>query len=306
MRHLLKCVAEYALARASRLSSVGRRASDKVVILAYHNIVPAGQRISGCDSSLHLSQEEFSRQLDVLQETHSIVPLESVFLPGHPEERPRAAITFDDAYEGALSAGVGEVVRRDLPATVFVSPGILGQQMWWDLLAHQDSPSREARRFLLTTLGGDREAVLAWAAQTGKPLRSCPFRIANETEVLAAARHPGIALGSHTWSHRNLSVLTGAELETELIRPLEWLGARLGTQEWSLSYPYGSYSAHVERAAAAAGYAMALRVDGGACPRSTRARHALPRVNIPAGLSLDGFRLRLAGLTLQRSFSTAS
>ncbi len=54
-------------------------------------------------------------------------------------------------------------------------------------------------------------------------------------------------------------------------------------------------------AAAAAGYAAALRVDGGWIPDPRAAdRLDLPRLNVPAGVSRRGFELRTAGMLAGR------
>jgi hypothetical protein len=52
----------------------------------------------------------------------------------------------------------------------------------------------------------------------------------------------------------------------------------------------------VRLAAARAGYEGALAIDGGWLPAVPPDRYALPRVNVPPGLSLNGFVLRGAGL----------
>lgn len=299
MRTSLKRFAEKALARPALLSALRKRRAQDVVILAYHNVVPTGQQPRGGDSSLHLRQEDFARQLDSLQRTHIVIPLTSIFDQAGSTAAPRVAITFDDAYEGALTVGVEELIRRDMPATIFVAPGLIGQQTWWDILAAQGSLSEKTRRYALETLRGDGELVRSWALRSEMLAQLSPFRIGDEAQVVAAASRPGITLGSHTWSHRNLCALTPTELEDELSRPLEWLTARWGNQRWPLSYPYGMFSRSVEQAALTVGYDTAFRVEGGAMhPDSRLSRHALPRLNIPAGVSIDGFRLRVAGISI--------
>jgi peptidoglycan/xylan/chitin deacetylase (PgdA/CDA1 family) len=78
---------------------------------------------------------------------------------------------------------------------------------------------------------------------------------------------------------------------------LEWLRGRFSNVVSWLSYPYGLYNESARRIAAASGYVGALRIDGGWVPRNPSVdMFAVPRFNIPSGLSLNGFRLRLAGL----------
>jgi hypothetical protein len=52
----------------------------------------------------------------------------------------------------------------------------------------------------------------------------------------------------------------------------------------------------VHAAAREAGYAAGLMIDGGWVAPPPRDTFAIPRLNIPAGVSRDGFVLRTAGL----------
>jgi hypothetical protein len=62
-----------------------------------------------------------------------------------------------------------------------------------------------------------------------------------------------------------------------------------------LAYPYGLASPSVAAAARGAGYTGALAIDGGWWPREVADRFMLRRWNAPAGISIEGFRLRLGG-----------
>jgi peptidoglycan/xylan/chitin deacetylase (PgdA/CDA1 family) len=206
-------------------------------------------------------------------------------------------ITFDDAYLGALTAGVHELAKRGLPATIFVSPGLLASVPWWDSLAepaHGIVPE-ELRTHALDALSGKTDLV--FASVPAKPATLKPPRIGTDAELSTAASKSGINLGSHSWSHPNLCKLDESELQAELDRPLEWLRSRFASFVPWLSYPYGIQNERVQRAAEKAGYLGAFRIDGGWIPPySSFPSYSLPRLNIPAGLSLDGFRLRIAGL----------
>jgi peptidoglycan/xylan/chitin deacetylase (PgdA/CDA1 family) len=296
----LKRTAERVLCRAGIARTLRAVRRSNTVILAYHNIVPAGQVVRG-ESSLHLPQPEFARQLDLLQRTHEIIPLASLTRPNRGS-RPRAVITFDDACEGALTAGLAELSGRGLPATIFVAPAFIeGRSYWWDALAGEASGelSEAVRRHALDALQGKDEAIRSWAAEQSLPMRSVPAHQcgASTTQLTRAAATPGITLASHSWSHANLERVEGAELESELVRPLAWLRERFeGVLPW-LSYPYGRHSQATRQAAEAAGYEGALLITGGWVSEAEPPRlYAVPRMNVPAGLSLAGFELRTAGL----------
>lgn len=289
------------LLRGSGLPRVtrGRRRSSALV-LAYHNIVPDGERPTG-DLSLHLPQASFSAQLDLLASTHDIVSLDEAVRPVDAPARPRAAITFDDAYRGAVQAGVSELVRRGLPATIFVAPAFVGGgTFWWDVLADDSGLPDAIRSHALTALRGEDSAIRRWASGQGIRERALPDHqtVATEAELAEATRNAGIQLAAHTWSHPNLATLEDDRLESEIARPLQWLRARFeGVAPW-VSYPYGLWSPAAERAAEAAGYEGGLRVDGGWLDpaRMQTPRFAIPRLNIPAGVSLAGFELRTSGV----------
>ncbi|MFO7261781.1 MAG: polysaccharide deacetylase family protein [bacterium] len=300
VRQRLKASLE-AILTGGGVAAVARRIRARGgIVLAYHNIVPEGEEPAG-DRSLHLPVEEFRAQLDALVETHEVVPLDEVLRPRPGRSpKPRVAITFDDAYRGAVTCGVAELWARGLPATVFVAPAFVGgKTFWWDSFATEPyGPGAALREYALNQLRGVDSEIRRWAAESGIEPRPVPPHAcaASEEELAAALRHPGLTLGSHTWSHPNLIRLSAAEAATELEQPLRWLRERFERVGPWLSYPYGMSSPEVEAMAMRTGYAAALRVTGGPLPRRQTRPYALPRTNIPAGLSPRGFTLRAAGL----------
>jgi peptidoglycan/xylan/chitin deacetylase (PgdA/CDA1 family) len=309
-RPLLKRALEAALLHLGPAVVARSRRRGRALVLAYHNIVPRGESPAG-DSSLHLPQGGFARQLDILADACEVVPLASVLAggdgsfaggaEGRGDARPRVAITFDDAYEGALTAGVEELKARGLPATVFVSPGLLGgRTFWWDATAAGADPAW--RREALSTSYGHPELVRARRLASGGSWNEMPAhaRSASAASVRACAALPGMSLGAHGWLHLNFGAAPSDALTEELTAPLPWLHETCpGTMapSFPLAYPYGIVTDEVASAAAEEGYAHGLRVSGGWLPRRSVGRSlSLPRLNVPAGLSLDGFRLRLSGL----------
>lgn len=305
------------------------RRRDRGIILAYHNIVPDAEPATG-DRSLHLRVNDFARQLDLLSAVGQVVPLDALLRGSSADgERPAFAITFDDAYRGAVTLGVEELARRGLPATIFVAPGILGDRtLWWDGLAATAGPAGFGA--LRQTILGEGPATLeaaAWAGgEAGVAMQTMPaaLRSAEIEEVHHALRVPGITIGSHSWSHASLVRLPAESLADELARSRDWLKHQFGARYVDfLSYPYGLHSAAARDAVRVAGYEGGLALHPGsvaaarsaaatrrsaASTRSKRARaresdpdmssdadrFQLPRLNIPAGLSASGFRLRSA------------
>lgn len=298
---MLKRVGERALVGSGIAARLARRRPRRFV-LAYHNILPDGTPAAG-DRSLHLPLARFAAQLDLLAREARVVPLGQLLAsptPGAADPRPLVALTFDDAYAGAVLTGVGELAARGLPATICVAPGLLGgRSFWWDTLASGagglDAAAREA---VLADRRGDDASARAWAAAHGHPVREDlgpAFRSATEAELASALEHRGISVASHTWSHPNVARLAPDDLRQELQRSGEWLQRFTTRTEPVVTWPYGLHSAAARSLAAESGYQAGFRVDGGEF-RDGADRFALPRLNVPAGLSPDGLLLRMAGL----------
>jgi peptidoglycan/xylan/chitin deacetylase (PgdA/CDA1 family) len=294
-RGLLKHLLEATLTSrgAQRLGQYRRRGQR--LILAYHDVVPAGTAPTG-DRSLHLDFDAFRSQLDLLERTNRVTALETALDP--QSSGACIALTFDDAYAGAVTLGLPEVSSRGLPATLFVAPGLLGHAAcWWDLLAARNSGlPRAVRDVCLETYKGDYLAVINWACSIRESLPVGEWwRIASEAELALAAKLPGLTLAAHSWSHPNLTAVSPARLEEELRKPLAWLRHHypMQTRPW-LAYPYGLHDGRVASAADAAGYEVCFAITGGWHPPGVT-RSALPRLNVPAGVSPAGFRARLSG-----------
>lgn len=90
-----------------------------------------------------------------------------------------------------------------------------------------------------------------------------PSRLLGTRNVLSATQlremvAAGIEVGSHTRSHADLRLCSGAEIEREVRGSREDLEDLLGCPVTSFAYPFGSYRRAAELAVAAAGYRSAL------------------------------------------------
>lgn len=301
MHRLVKQPIELAISSPAVGWMTLRRVRGKRLILAYHGIIPEGQAPAG-ERALFIAQRDFAMHLDMLAGEADVAPLDRIDEPG--DGRPRVAITFDDAYSGAVNEGVRELAKRKLPATIFVAPGRLnGHVFWWDALS-QGTKALDAtvRHHALHELAGADERIRAWAASAALPV-SCALpayaRAATRAELSAAVAFAGITLGSHTWSHRNLATLGVSDVVAELRDSREWLHAQFGDKalDW-LAYPYGFDSSEVRRAVAEASYVGALRIGGGWHRPAEVSPFARPRFSIGSRLSVAGLRMRLNGARL--------
>jgi peptidoglycan/xylan/chitin deacetylase (PgdA/CDA1 family) len=299
MRHALKQRVERALSSDAVGRMTRHRIRGKRLILAYHGIVPEGETPAG-ERSLFVNQRDFADHLDVIAETADLVALDA--LDAADDGRPRVAITFDDAYRGAVNEGIQELVARGFPATIFVAPGRLNDHVfWWDALSEGSAALDEAiRNHALHRLGGSDERVRAWAAKVRLPSSDALpgyAQTATHTELRNALEFSGITVGSHSWSHANLAALGASDVAAELERSRDWLQAAFGEKAipW-LAYPYGLDSDEAHRAAAKAGYVGGLRIGGGWHRAIDVPRLERPRLNVPGSLTAAGFRARLLGV----------
>lgn len=272
-------------------------ARGSTLILSYHNVIPEHSRAGG-DASLHLGLDQFRRQLDVLARCTRMVSIEEALRrcadTQSRDDRPLVAISFDDAYDSAVSVALPELAARSVPATVFVAPALLGAtSTWWDAyLGHALRESDERRTFALESLSGDTSRITEYAIANGWTA-GAGAAIASEAALTDAAALPGVTFGAHSMTHPNLARLTPDHLAWELAASHDWLRARFDVFRPWLAYPYGLTTPDVERAAMEAGYSAAFLVDG-AWATGQGSPFARPRLNVASGVSDRGFLLRLA------------
>lgn len=301
MRALIRGGAEL-LATACGLDAVARRRHrEQVAILAYHNVVEPEDAGRG-DASLHIPLPRFIRQIERLAGTHDIVSLAE--LGGARDSRrsttrrgrPRAVVTFDDAYRGAVRLAVPELVQRGIPATVFVSAGLIGSVgTWWDQMAEAGRLTHSNRDVALTELAGRAESVRGrFLADRTLPALPDSYGIASRGELEEHIRG-GVSLGSHAWEHEYLPALASGELDESLTKTLRWLSEFDGPTTTWLALPYGGGSRPLARRALDLGHAGVLRIEGG-CWRGSDDTDWVPRINVPAGMSERGLALRASGL----------
>lgn len=301
-REFVKGLVERSLVGLGAPGLLRRARSGDAVVLAYHNVVPDGAPPGG-DRSLHLDRADFARQLDLLAASHRVVDLETLVEAGEGDGGPVAAVTFDDGYRGALGVGLEELDARGMPCTVFVSPALLGTGgAWWDALAPEegDGLPEPLREEALTRAKGRSDDVWRWAEGRGLSPRPQPDHagLADADELAEAVARANVTVGSHAWSHADLTRLDGDELRDELRRPLRWLEERFpGSLVRWLSLPYGRGDDRVVSAALESGYRGVLDLSGGLVDRDVvPTTRRVPRRNVPAGVSPEGFRLRASGL----------
>ncbi len=299
--HAMRIVRDtaYRLTVATRYPAYRRRHAG-AAIFAFHNVAPDEGVPARSDRSLHITSSDFQDYLAVIADGYSVVPLAEI------SDRVRqrrsvdglAALTFDDAYRGALTHGVRAMARRGLPSSVFVvsDAAAAPSPFWWDLLGADGAVPEPVRERAMHELRGDRCAVLAQYPPGDSEVPSA-LMPATWREVRVAAQD-GCMVGSHTVSHRNLAALDTAALREELERSRAEIGAAMGAPPTEVSYPYGMHNNVVIEAARKAGYRTGVTMRFALATRDDDPL-ALPRINVPAGISVPALECWAAGIRLR-------
>ncbi len=175
--------------------------------------------------------EHFARRLDSLAQTPATQRLASMdeassgrdAAAAHP--RREVLITFDDGYASFAAKAWPLLRARSVPSLLFVVTDFVGRRSSWDL-----------------PLPGRRVWHLDWPE-------------------LRALQAEGVAIGSHSLSHRDLTRLDDLTLRRELEGSRHRLEDALGASVTTLSYPFGRCDARVAAAAAAAGYLLGFAMS---------------------------------------------
>lgn len=218
--------------------------ADRRIVLCYHSVDPA-------PGPLSLTPALFDAHLAWLEAHAAVVALDE--LVADMGSGPRVAITFDDGYADNHAHALPLLAARGMTATFFVTAGFLERDD--EVLRHLTS---------IWTTPRDQLRPLAWS----------------QVRELQAA---DMAIGSHTWSHRNLARLTFDEAHEELRRSRAVIEERLGERVRAVAYPWGKLGRFVTSQTFLAARRAGYQLGGISLPRAVRAADdplRLPRFGV--------------------------
>jgi peptidoglycan/xylan/chitin deacetylase (PgdA/CDA1 family) len=288
---------------ARRVVVGGRRAPAIPFIACYHRVVENFDRSRRATiPSMLISTSMLERHIDWMAKRFSLVSLDDL---GHYLERgkcfpkPPAAITFDDGYSDVYHHAYPMLMRKGIPAAVFVVTGLIGtrQPQIWDrfyLLLRRlylyGAPLAETVAEALRAKGFDASRVQSLSGSANEPfhvmgavLNALPQDqieslidrleeivhlkrdqmedIAPLTWTMIETMHRGgIEFGSHTISHPLLTNETLDTARSELLGSKLMLEERLNTPVHHFAYPDGRFNPVVVQAVKAAGYRYAFGI----------------------------------------------
>lgn len=111
-----------------------KRTNSRAIILLYHRVL----NLVSDPQLLCVTPKHFAEQLDILRQYTYPMPLRKFINTLQNRKIPRRSvvITFDDGYADNLYEAKPILQKFDIPATIFIATGSLGEEkeFWWDEL----------------------------------------------------------------------------------------------------------------------------------------------------------------------------
>jgi peptidoglycan/xylan/chitin deacetylase (PgdA/CDA1 family) len=282
-----------------------------------------------------VTPQQLDRQLAFLRRWFDPIGLEDLLafvrrgaaLPANP-----VLVTFDDGYRDNHDTALPILRRHGVRATFFVATDYVDRRRpyWWDRVAFVLKGSARERIELAypepmqLALGdaSERRAAVRRVSRVIKDRRGLDLdrflaaledaagltlgahderRLVEQTvmtwEHVVALRRAGMAVGSHTRTHRVLQTLDAAQIADELGSSRRKLEDVLGEPVMAISYPVGKplwETPHLERAVREAGYELGF--SNGTGVNRVRDFHPLDvrRISLELGITDAFFRSMLA------------
>ena len=187
------------------------KAGSSLVILYYHGVAST-------------KRANFAQQLASLENRAEIVPAD--FAGNGKTRRRRVAITFDDGLTSVVENAVPELLKRQMPFTIFFPTGSLGRTPSWETEAAHDS----------------QDPVMG-----SELLRELPAGL--------------VTIGSHSVSHPHLTRITIDDARREIAESKSFLEHLTGQEVSLFAFPYGDLNDEVVDLCREAGFRHAYSIQ---------------------------------------------
>lgn len=237
------------------VTRIVERVSPGIRILMYHRVCPAESY-----DQLVVHPDRFAAQMQWLNEHARVISLEEAVAElSIGVRRPGIVVTFDDGYRDNLEYALPVLTRLAIPATIFITTEFCDGK-----LVHPRYRNEPGQVHL------------------------------NWSEVKEMARHPEIAIGSHTCSHPYLPRLDDESARREIAESRQRISSHIGKPVNLFCYPSGDYGERELKYARDAGYHAAVTVSPGK-NRNAADLYALRRTEITDKDSVSQLQKKLDG-----------
>lgn len=248
------------------------RLFNHAMILGYHRIANP----SHDPFSLNVTPENFSEQLEVIKKYAVPVSLNELVKKIEAKKLTEryVAVTFDDGYADNFYRAKPLLEKSNIPATVFITPGKLESEFWWDkleriLISSDIIPEELHLRYksgsffwrynekgkkdpkwslfysLYRLMAGLEDSCIEEILDQLKDLTddgsgTYKYRTMTIDELQLMTSASLIDAGSHTMSHFNLKLGGADRLQYEIEQSKKMLDELLNRNISGFSYPNGS------------------------------------------------------------------
>jgi len=113
-----------------------RRMQDRAVILMYHRIIPEQEaRFDYAPNGMVVTTPVFDMHMRYLARTHKTVTMPELIKlldSEEPQDRPVAAVTFDDGWLDNYTNAFPVLQQYEVPATIFIASNFIdGREYYW-------------------------------------------------------------------------------------------------------------------------------------------------------------------------------
>jgi len=288
-----------------------------VLVVIYHDVLPAGFPEGNPLFGMTVSVEEFAWQIDYFKKYYNPINFQQFsdwYFRGSALPQRPVLITFDDGHANNLRFALPILQQRQITAVCFVVTGELGsfRQTWfedayyrlmfstartwrlrngecWPLETEQQRAAACGRFFsLCRSLSESEQQLELRSLQSQLPVllldgeRSDRFEFLSNDDVRRLSEY-GVEIGSHTITHPILGALEPEDAKREIAGSKSTLEQLLGGPVRAFAYPFGApgldFTSREEVVVQESGYSLAFAGEGGFVTRSG-SQFALPRVGI--------------------------
>lgn len=293
----------------SGLSAIVARRQRCTRIIMYHGIPEEGA------ASFRVQMQYLARHFRVVSLERMVRSLTNPAGPS-PNE---IVLTFDDGLRNNSTVVCPVLQELRIPAAFFVCPGLLGTGRWlWNhevrcRLQSLTHPNLVALTARLGFACGSVEGFVEWMKTLAISRRLRVEEAIRETtpeftptekqkqaydimdwQQLRSLDPELVTIGSHTFTHPILTVLSEEQIEFELVESRRRLEKELGRPVEYFCYPNGSHD-HRVRQAVARHYKAAVTTDSGIVGLRGHELHLLPRIPSADDPALMAWRLHRPG-----------
>ncbi|QDU24180.1 polysaccharide deacetylase family protein [Urbifossiella limnaea] len=300
----------------------------RLTVFNYHRIGSTADNLYD-DGVFSATAAELQAQMRFLRRHFDLPPFDELvaaLTDGFELKRPTALVTFDDGYRDNYELAFPVLREAGVPAVFFIPTEYVGcpRTPWWDRIAYVvkratvevlalDIP--EPTAFDLRVLPRSRvirQVLDLFKRDAGRHEGAFLSHLEERAGVsfpehLAAHRwivtwdeiremvDGGMAVGSHSHTHRILAGLNEAEQLQELTLSRKILERETGRAVTSLAYPVGlqsSFTPATKRVAREAGYKLAFSYYSGVNQADGFDVYDIRRIGVAQGQSFAMFRSR--------------